>query len=213
MVVGRLVGATGAVASVALMLAACGHRLADPCSVTCGTDSSCPDGLTCAADGFCHADDDPPVCLIGPGEPDAAPRSDGAVDPTGDGDPCVGSPREVADSDTTDVAIPDGSMVGIDRSVEVDSACITVQSIEVRVEIVHEYRGDLEIRLTSPGGATALLQASSNDATPNLFATYDVDLAAGESAEGEWRFNVRDVFQTDLGTLQFWSIGINMPAP
>ncbi|HEU5059618.1 MAG TPA: hypothetical protein VFU21_23970, partial [Kofleriaceae bacterium] len=120
-------------ASVAVVLAACGHRLADPCTVTCGTDSTCPEGLTCAADGFCHADDDPPVCLVGPGQPDATPGADGS-EVTGDGDPCVGEPREVANADTTDVAIPDGSMVGIDRSVEVDSTCITVQSVQVKVE-------------------------------------------------------------------------------
>jgi hypothetical protein len=209
--VGRQFGATGAVASVALVLAACGHQLADPCTVTCGTDSACPEGLTCATDGFCHADDDPPVCLVGPGDADAAPGADG--DPTGDGNACGGEPDEAADADTRDIAIPDGDVVGIDREMAFNSGCITVQSIQVRVEIVHEYRGDIEIRLTSPGGDTALLQDSSDDALPDLFATYDVDLFEGESADGEWLINVRDVFQTDLGTLQFWSIGINMPAP
>ena len=212
MLVGRQVGATGVVASAALILAACGHQLADPCTVTCGTDSACPEGLSCAADGFCHGADDPPVCLVGPGDPDASPSPDG-LDPTGDGDACGGEPDETADSDNRDVAIPDGDVVGIDRQMAFATGCVTVQSIQVRVEIVHEYRGDIEIRLTSPSGDTALLQDSSDDATPDLFATYDVDLFAGESADGEWLLNIRDVFQTDLGTLQFWSIGINMPAP
>lgn len=212
MVSGRQVGAAAAVVAVALSLGACSHRLPDSCSITCGADSACPDGFTCATDGFCHGEDDPEVCLV-VDRPDGAAGDPDAFDPAGDGDPCDGAGDRVAGSDPRDVAIPDGDTVGVDRAIELDAACVTVDSIQVRVEIVHEYRGDIEIRLTSPAGQSALLKASGDDPTPDVFATFEVDLATGESAAGEWLLNVRDVFETDLGTLQFWSIGINMPAP
>ena len=62
-----------------------------------------------------------------------------------------------------------------------------------------------------PVGGPAFLQKPF---TPDVFATFDAaTLAAGESAQGDWVLNVSDVFDTDIGTLQFWSIGINMPAP
>ncbi len=90
---------------------------------------------------------------------------------------------------------------------------MTVQSIELKVEIVHPYRGDIELVLTAPSGENELLLMSSSDATPDVFATFDASLALGESADGEWVLTVRDVGPDDLGTLQYWSLGINMPAP
>ncbi len=211
MSVGRLVGA--AAASLGLILAVgCSHRLPGECVVACGADSTCPEDTACRADGYCHADDDTAICEEGQDLPDAAPPDDAGD--TGDAAACDGVPDQVADADPRDIAIPDGDPVGVDRTISLDAACVTVQSIQVRVEIVHEFGGDVEIELTSPAGDTEVLRKSSDDPTPDVFATFDVDaLAAGESARGEWVLNVSDVFSTDVGVLQFWSIGINMPAP
>ena len=207
MAVGRLVGVA---ASLTLILVGCGHRTPGECTVACAADGQCPEDSTCGNDGYCHASDDRAVCLPGQDLPDAAPPAD--AEPA-DAASCDGVPDEIAESDARDVSIPDDDAVGIDRTIAFDTGCVTVQSVEVRVEIVHEYRGDIEIRLTSPAGETALLLDSSDDATPDVFETFVVDLAAGESAEGDWMLNVRDVFMTDVGTLQFWSIGVNMAAP
>jgi hypothetical protein len=207
MVVRLLVGA----ASLALVLTGCSHRRPEACTVACGADDACPEDMTCAADGYCHGDDDPLTCSGRP-PADGAPGTD-AGGGDGDGDPCDGAPDHVGDADATDVAIPDGDTIGIDRTLRLDASCLTVESVEVRVEIMHAYRGDIELRLTSPAGDTDVLLASSDDSGQDIAATFASTLAEGESADGAWVLNVRDVYQTDAGTLQYWSIGINQPAP
>ncbi len=208
MAIGPLVGA--AAASLVLVLAGgCGHRTAGACSVTCGTSQICPEGLTCSADGYCHGDEDPADCT---GWADAAPGADGSPDQD-DGDPCEAVQDSIADSDTTDVAIPDGDMVGVDRTISFDASCVTVHSVQVYVEIAHPFRGDIEIRLSSPARDTDVLLKSSDDPNPDITASFDSIIADGESADGDWVLNVRDVFETDAGTLVYWSIGINQDAP
>ncbi len=204
---GPLVGA--AAVSLALVLAGCSHRAPGACSVTCGTSQICPEGLTCSADGFCHGAEDPADCT---GWADAAPGVD-AEPQDDDSDPCSGVTDSLSDSDSADVAIPDGDTVGIDRTITFDATCVTVGTVQIRVEISHPYRGDIELRLTSPAGDTDVLLKSSDDATPDISATFDSVIAEGDSADGDWVLNVRDIFQTDAGTLEYWSIGINRDAP
>lgn len=201
-----LVGA----ASLALVLAGCSHRRPEACTVACGAGDACPEDMTCAADGYCHGDEEQLDCTGLP-LPDGAPEADGAE--PDDGDPCDGVPDHAGDADASDVAIPDGDPVGIDRVLTLDADCVTVDSIEVRVEISHTYRGDIELRLTSPAGDTALLLSSSDDMGDDIAATFEPSLGEGESAAGDWVLNVRDIFQTDPGTLRYWSLGINQPAP
>ena len=211
MAVGRLVGVAASLALI-LVLVGCSHRKPDACAVACGAGELCPEDNTCRADGYCHASDDDSICRPGEDLPDAG--SDADAEPGDDGSSCGGEPNEIADSDARDVAIPDDNSVGIDRSIEFATGCVTVQSIELKVEIVHPYRGDIELLLTAPSGENELLLMSSSDATPDIFATFDSStLAPGESADGEWVLTVRDVGPDDLGTLQYWSLGINMPAP
>ena len=217
--VGRLVGATLA---ASLVLVGCSHRKPGACTVTCANDSLCPAGTTCGGDGYCHAADDGTLCQGIFEQPDGAPPGDhdggadpdpDAGDPGADADPCEGAPNRAGDFDVTDYFIPDDDLFGIDLTLSLDRECVTVETVEVYVEIFHEYRGDLEIRLTSPGGDTALLWESSNDSTQNLFRTFDVPIAEGESAAGDWELNVRDVVADLFGTVDYWSIGINRSAP
>ena len=210
MAVGRLVRAAAA-ASLAVMIIGCSHRTPDACTVACGADSLCPEGNSCGRDGYCHAADDDSLCLPGEDLPDAAPPADGSR--FADAGDCDGEPDEIADSDSRDVAIPDDDAVGVNRAMEFASSCVTVESIQLRVEIVHPYRGDIELELTAPSGEKEKLLTASDDSTPDIFATFDSSLAIGESAEGEWVLNVSDVGPQDLGTLQYWSLGINMAAP
>ena len=206
----RLVGA--ALASLALLAAGCSHRKPGACTVSCAADSSCPEDSTCGNDGYCHAADDTSVCLPGEDLPDAGLAADGGGD--GDGDPCDGLPGEISDSQRRDVFIPDAPAVGIERTITFTGSCVQVTTVEVRVEIVHQYRGDIEIVLTAPSGESVLLKESdSNDALPDIFETFAADLAVGESADGDWVLTVSDVIADLVGTLEYWSIGINTPAP
>ena len=218
MAVGRLVGPMLA-ASLGLLLVGCSHRNPGACTVTCADDSLCPEGTTCGGDGFCHAADQGSLCEAIVDPLDGAPSGDDggdhsdASDPVPDADPCEGVPNRDGDYDTQDRFIPDDNLAGINLTLSLDRECVTVETVEVYVEIIHEYRGDVEIRLTSPAGDTALLLDSSNDSTQNIFATFDVPIAEGESAAGEWVLNVRDVVADLVGTVDYWSIGINRAAP
>lgn len=200
----------GALAA-AVFLVGCGHKTADRCSVTCGTGDLCPEGTSCGGDGYCHAADDTDDCALVLDRPDGAP-GDADAAATGDADPCAGADGQAAATDPRDVAIPDGT-AGVNRTIALDVTCVRVATVEVRVEIVHAYRGDVEISLTSPAGDTALVLASSDDSLDNIFQAFEVDIAAGEDAAGDWVLHVEDVVQPDAGILQLWSIGINRPAP
>lgn len=216
MAVARLVGATLA---ASLVLVGCSHRKPGACTVTCADDTLCPDGTSCAGDGYCHAADDGSLCQAISDQPDGAPSDDGgggdsdATDLVADADPCDGAPDRDGDYDTQDRFIPDDNVAGINLTLSLDRECVTVETVEVYVEIIHEYRGDVEIRLTSPAGDTALLLSASNDSTQNIFATFDVPIAEGESGAGNWVLNVRDVVADLVGTVDYWSIGINRMAP
>ena len=209
---GRIALVGAALASLALLAAGCSHRKPGACTVSCAADSLCPEDSTCGSDGYCHAADDSSVCLPGEDLPDAGARFDSGGD--GDGDPCEGMPGEISDAQQRDVPIPDNDPIGISRTITFTGICVQVTTVEVRVEITHQYRGDVEIALTAPSGESVILKASnSNDAELDIFETYEVDLPAGESAEGDWVLTVSDVIEELVGTLQYWSIGINTPAP
>jgi hypothetical protein len=213
MAVGWLASATAA-ASLALVLVGCSHRNPGTCTVTCAEDGLCPDGTSCGGDGYCHAADETGSCSEILDRPDGAPDgSDGGEDP-GDADPCDGVPGGLSAFDPANYSIPDGILQGIDLPLSLDSdGCVTVETVEVRVEILHAYRGDVELYLTSPAGDTELLLASSDDSAANIFRSFLVDIATGESADGDWVLNVSDVVTPDAGTLDYWSIGINRAAP
>jgi hypothetical protein len=221
--IGRVLG--GALVSLAIAAAGCSHRKPGACTVTCADDSLCPDGTSCASDGYCHADGEGAICQAIGDQPDAGWGTDGGgplgdagpgdpdAEPDPDADPCAGEPNRAADYDTRNVVIPDGVPAGIDRVLSFDTDCVTVETVQVWVEIVHQYRGDVEIALTSPGGETRLLLASSDDPNQDIFAEFNVASFAGESARGDWVLNVSDVLAEYVGTLQYWSIGINRAAP
>ena len=215
-----------AVVTLALASAGCNHRKPGTCSVTCADDSSCPDGTGCGSDGYCHAAGEHSVCSNIPEGPDASPLPDGGArlddaaagdpdaEPASDADPCAGVPNRIADSDPRNHPIPDGDpFFGIDLTFSFDTDCVTVETVQVWVEIIHSYRGDVEITLTSPGGDTRLLMDSSDDSADNIFAEFNVASFAGESADGDWVLTVKDVLADFTGTVDYWSLGINRPAP
>lgn len=221
--IGRVLGA--AVASLALFTAGCSHRKPGACSVTCADGDLCPDGTSCGADGYCHAAADVAPCSSIVDPPDAGRIADGGgplddaapgrpdADPAPDADPCAGVPNRAADSDASNYLIPDGDLEGIDLTLSFDKDCVTVETVQVWVEIFHTYRGDVELYLTSPSGDSRLLLASSDDSNDDIFAEFNINSFAGESASGDWVLTVVDVLAEFTGTVDYWSIGINRPAP
>jgi serine protease len=79
-------------------------------------------------------------------------------------------------------------------------------ALKVAVDIKHPYRGDLRIELVAPNGSvTQLKAASSSDSAANVITTYTVD-ASGAAAAGTWKLRVTDVYSSDAGYIDSWSL-------
>jgi hypothetical protein len=201
---------------LALALATAGCSARDPraCSVACSAEGSCPDGTTCGADGLCHAaDEEPGTCS---GIDGSVVGTDGGMDAStppdgGEPDGCSG---ETSFTDVVDgpLAIPDADPIGISSPIQADAPCAAVNTIQVRVDITHSFRGDVGISLTRPDGTVESLLLPGDDPNPDVHETFDLT-GAGEAATGEWLLTVTDEVGGIAGTLDRWSIGINQAAP
>ncbi|MGI5444945.1 M28 family metallopeptidase [Streptomyces sp. CA-243310] len=108
---------------------------------------------------------------------------------------------------TADVNIPDSP--GAAASSPVTASGVTGNApatTKVDVNIVHTYRGDLQIDLIAPDGtAYRLKNSSSSDSADNVVASYTVN-ASSEVANGIWKLQVKDVAAQDVGYINSWKI-------
>lgn len=107
-------------------------------------------------------------------------------------------------SNTTDYAIPDPGNVTSPITVSGQSGNASAQT-RVTVNIVHPYRGDVQIDLIAPSGQTVRLKNYDNDSGDDIHATYTVN-ASASAKNGLWRLRVTDVYSTDAGYLDDWSL-------
>ncbi|WP_285370070.1 M28 family metallopeptidase [Streptomyces sp. RKAG293] len=107
---------------------------------------------------------------------------------------------------TTDVAIPDAG-AAVTSPVTVSGIAGNAPSaLQVGVNIVHTYRGDLVIDLVAPDGtAYRLKNSSGSDSADNVVATYTVN-ASSEVANGVWKLKVQDVARADTGYINSWKL-------
>jgi Zn-dependent metalloprotease len=77
--------------------------------------------------------------------------------------------------------------------------------LEVTVDILHTYRGDLVIDLVAPDGTAYRLKDFSGDSGNDIHTTYTVD-ASDEPADGTWKLRVQDVYAADIGTIDSWKL-------
>lgn len=104
--------------------------------------------------------------------------------------------------------IPDNRSSGVTSRIVVPDD-LTVESLAVKVYIVHFYRGDLKVCLTSPAGTRRCLSDRSGGSRNHIIGTFDLDDFVGESAHGTWSLKVSDHAARDTGTLYSWSLKIN----
>lgn len=111
-------------------------------------------------------------------------------------------------SRTPGLAIPDNDPAGISDTLEFADD-IRIESVDVHFETNHTWGGDLDIRLTSPGGTEAVLQQviAGNSEDPGAWR-FGVTRFFGETSAGTWTLEVSDNFAQDTGTLQSWSIEV-----
>jgi subtilisin-like proprotein convertase family protein len=144
-------------------------------------------------------------------------------------------PNQTLTVASTDIpqAIPDQNIVGVKSSLNF-TGMGTIQDINVSLDITHTYDADVHVTLISPSGTRVLLFQNigfngdnfhntilddsailpiSNQAAP-FTGTFrpEVPLSTfnNEDAFGEWKLELIDDAHGDLGTLNSWSITIQL---
>jgi extracellular elastinolytic metalloproteinase len=113
------------------------------------------------------------------------------------------------------MAIPDNRPAGVTSAITVPQAG-RITGVTVAVDIEHTYIGDLQVRLTPPGGSPVVLHNRSGASTKNLLKAYtNADTPAlaplvGTQAQGNWSLQVADLARGDLGTLRHWRLELGL---
>ncbi|WP_320778073.1 M4 family metallopeptidase, partial [Streptomyces sp. CRN 30] len=104
-----------------------------------------------------------------------------------------------------DVHVPDGGDPVESPLVVTGRTGNAPSDLQVTVDIVHTYRGDLVIDLVGPAGTVYRLKNVSSDSGDDLHTTYTVD-ASAEPADGTWRLRVQDMYALDVGYIDSWQL-------
>ena len=87
---------------------------------------------------------------------------------------------------------------------------LTIESVDVTVDISHDYRGELEIVLVSPTGKESWLAEERSDSGDDYDNwTFNTVHHWDESSLGEWQLRIRDGDSGNNGTLNHWSLVIH----
>lgn len=80
--------------------------------------------------------------------------------------------------------------------------------VQLRVDITHPYRGDLQLEIESPSGMISTIPARSADAGDNFTDWYFMSVRHwGENPAGTWTVTITDVFPSvDDGTVDFLAL-------
>jgi subtilisin-like proprotein convertase family protein len=111
---------------------------------------------------------------------------------------------------------------------------VTINDLNVQLNISHTYLSDLNVRLTSPSGIEVQLFVNQCGSANNIIATFDdagvpivcgsnpaisgtvipsqpLSAFNGQLSQGVWTLTVRDNFNQDGGTINSWGIEICTP--
>ena len=104
----------------------------------------------------------------------------------------------------TEIEDGSGSWTEFNLSVPVN---LSLESIDVFVDIGHSSRGDLDIVLESPSGHQSWLAEEHNDDN-NDYADWMFGTVQhwGESSLGNWTLKIRDTVSGNSGTLNSWEV-------
>ncbi len=84
-----------------------------------------------------------------------------------------------------------------------------VQAAKVTLDIDHTYRGDLEVELVDPqGGCHVVVDTSGSE--NDIRGTYTVPIDGEILEGGDWYLRVSDTAGLDVGTLERWSLALDV---
>jgi subtilisin family serine protease len=108
--------------------------------------------------------------------------------------------------------IPDQGMMADTITFPIAAA---IAAIDVSVEIRHTWSGDLRLVLKSPQGAEIVLQDRVGSSTDDIVKSFRssaepqmFEPVFGTPASGEWKLEVQDMYQQDVGVLVKWGVAI-----
>lgn len=126
--------------------------------------------------------------------------------PYDDPNPPVNSETIEVTVDKLGLSIPDNDEKGVGVELEVKADYnSTVESLQLEIEILHTYIGDVEIELTAPNGTTKVLRSREGGSSDDLMLKVSGELLrdfVGLSAEGVWNVTVKDRGSSDYGTVE-----------
>jgi len=108
-------------------------------------------------------------------------------------------------------SIPDIEPAGISQTFSVPQS-LTIESMELTLDISHPFPSDLEITLTSPSGTQAIVL----EPHPEFYTEYPnmrnirliINGFYGEKTNGSWTLKVRDLWKQDSVTLNSWKLKV-----
>lgn len=117
-----------------------------------------------------------------------------------------GSPAPSGPSfeNTTDFAINDNATVESPITVSGVSGNAPA-TLQVGVNIVHTFIGDLKVDLIAPDGSVYVLHDRVGDGADNINTSFTVN-ASSEVANGSWKLRVNDNAAQDTGRIDRWSL-------
>jgi Zn-dependent metalloprotease len=107
---------------------------------------------------------------------------------------------------TADVSIPDRG-AAVTSPITVSGRTGNAPSnLQVAVDIVHTYIGDLQVQLVAPDGTAYTLKGyGTGGSADNINTTYTVN-ASSEAANGTWLLRVQDNAAIDTGYINSWKL-------
>lgn len=138
---------------------------------------------------------------------------------------------KTVDSGSLNKNIPDNNTTGITSTLTINEN-VYLKKVEVKVNISHDYLGDLTLKLINPNGQEILLAENIGGyaksytnvifddlatqsiftATPPITGRYKpqetIIKSNLEQSKGEWKLKIIDSGQQDTGVLKDWSISV-----
>jgi extracellular elastinolytic metalloproteinase len=109
--------------------------------------------------------------------------------------------------------IPDKDPRGVTSQLSIELAG-AVRTLTVSVDVAHEFRGDLQVTLSSPTGTVVVLRQPDADPGRDLVTRYDpaavpaLGVLVGQAARGTWTLKVADLQRLGVGTLRSWTLTV-----
>ena len=106
---------------------------------------------------------------------------------------------------TTPISIPDNNPTGVTKTFNIGSTT-PVEEMQITIDAMHTFGGDLTAWLTSPMGTTSRLFVSDPWDMNPISWTFISNAFWGEDPQGTWTLRVADVAAGDVGTLDSVSV-------